>query len=576
MNVQPNNILPPGLRFRMATPEDRQQIYAVRHEVYALELGQHHPTQDGRLSDALDAFNEYVVAERDGKLAGFISITSPNYSGYSVDKYFPRGKFPFPVNERLYEVRLLTVLEQHRGTKLAYLLMLAALEHVERSGGNAIVAIGRLNLLSMYEAAGLRPLGQRATSGAVEYELLYADTRDLRRRAEEFLKTSPAHMGVVTLPAPSQPTAATHGGHSFEAIGTDLCDLSRRHDVIAADVLDAWFDPAPAVVAALTEHLAWTVRTSPPVGGRGLAEAIAARRGVPVGCLALGAGSSDLIFRGLQKWLTAQSKVLILDPMYSEYAHVLEGLVKCQVDRLTLRPEDDFRLQTEALAAKLRSGYDWVFLVNPNNPTGHHVPRREMEEVLAMAPSTTRFWIDETYVDFMRGSESLEGFASASQNVLVCKSMSKAYALSGVRVGYLCGPQHMMADLQTRSPPWAVSLPGQIAAIAALKETAYYEARWQETRDLAQALRRELQGLGWTVWPSCGNFLLCQVADSHPAAAIIAEKARAKDLFLRTTEGMGRSLGGRMLRVAVKDQQTNARMVAILKGVLDGRDDQAL
>jgi histidinol-phosphate aminotransferase len=146
--------------------------------------------------------------------------------------------------------------------------------------------------------------------------------------------------------------------------------------------------------------------------------------------------------------------------------------------------------------------------------------------------------------------------------------MSKAYALSGVRVGYLCGPAHLIAEFQVDSPPWTVSLPGQIAATTALKETAYYEARWQETRVLAEALRQELQSLGWVVWPSCGNFLLCQVADSHPDAAVIAEEARSSNFYLRTMTGMGRSLSGRMLRIAVKDQDTNRRMVAILRRVL--------
>ena len=103
-------------------------------------------------------------------------------------------------------------------------------------------------------------------------------------------------------PAPPRPRdrqdrPCFHGGASFDGIGTGFDDLSRRHDVINADVLDAWFDPAPGVVIALREHLSWLIRTSPPVQASGMVSAIAAARGVPAECLVPGAGSSDLIYR---------------------------------------------------------------------------------------------------------------------------------------------------------------------------------------------------------------------------------------------------------------------------------------
>ena len=73
---------------RSATASDREDIYRLRHEVYARELGQHAPQQTGSLRDPLDGFNVYLVALLDGALAGFISVTPPGAGGYSVDKYF--------------------------------------------------------------------------------------------------------------------------------------------------------------------------------------------------------------------------------------------------------------------------------------------------------------------------------------------------------------------------------------------------------------------------------------------------------------------------------------------------------
>ena len=89
----------------------------------------------------------------------------------------------------------------------------------------------------------------------------------------------PPHAATSGHPSPSvHPLRDTcyHGGAFFEAIGDDFATLERRQRIIPADVLDAWFPPAPAVLKALRAHLAWIVRTSPPTNGDGLVRALAA------------------------------------------------------------------------------------------------------------------------------------------------------------------------------------------------------------------------------------------------------------------------------------------------------------
>ena len=106
----------------VATDEDRETIYRLRHDVYAYELGQHAVNGDGSLADALDAWNIYLVVKVGRDIAGFISLTPPGSAAYSIDKYFVRESLPFPVDNQLFEVRLLTVLKPHRGRELAALL----------------------------------------------------------------------------------------------------------------------------------------------------------------------------------------------------------------------------------------------------------------------------------------------------------------------------------------------------------------------------------------------------------------------------------------------------------------------
>lgn len=367
-----------------------------------------------------------------------------------------------------------------------------------------------------------------------------------------------------------QDEACFHGGAFFDAIGDGFDTLERRHGVIPADVLDAWFPPAPAVLAGLREHLDWIVRTSPPTNGEGLVRAIARTRGVPPSSIVLGGGSSDLIFLAFPLWLRRRSRVLLLDPTYGEYAHVLQKVVGCRVDRLPLRREQGYRLHLPELSRTLRAGYDLVVIVNPNSPTGQHVPAVALADAIAASPARTRIWIDETYVEYAGADQSLERLAAFSPRVVVCKSMSKVYALSGVRAAYLVAGADTARALRRRTPPWAVSLPAQVAAVRALESPDYYRERWGETHALRRDLCRGLAALGGLdVVPGVANFLLCHLAPGRPTARQVVAACRREGLFLRDAGGMSASLGERALRVAVRDHGAQQRLLAILARALE-------
>ena len=117
---------------------NREEIYRIRHEVYARELQQHSANASASLSDSLDAGNVYLVAKVAGKIAGFVSVTPPGLPSYSIDKYFPRETLRFSVDDSLYEIRLLTVLKAHRGSDVAVVLMYAAFRWVESHGGSHV------------------------------------------------------------------------------------------------------------------------------------------------------------------------------------------------------------------------------------------------------------------------------------------------------------------------------------------------------------------------------------------------------------------------------------------------------
>jgi len=366
------------------------------------------------------------------------------------------------------------------------------------------------------------------------------------------------------------PEACFHGGAFFDAIGVEFEDLSRRARVINADVLDAWFPPAPSVIAALSEHLPWLLRTSPPTSCEGLTATIARVRNLPGGCLLPGAGSSDLIFRALRSWLSPASRVLLLDPTYGEYAHFCEQSIGCRVvDRFVLHREDRYRLDLEALETALEKGYDLLILVNPNNPTGRHIPRAQLEPLLRRLPPETRCWVDEAYLEYVGAEQTLEPLATELPNVVVCKSLSKVYALSGARAAYLVGPEPLVHDLRRHTPPWAVGLLAQVAAVAALQAPEYYADRYRETHTLREALAAGLRAHcpGLDVLSGATNSVLCHLPTDGPDAAAVVAHCRNQDLFLRDVRGMGPSVGSRVFRIAVKDAATQERILEILSGI---------
>lgn len=543
----------------------REDIYRARHEVYALELGQHQPNDAGVLRDRLDEVNRYIVAMRDGTLAAFVSITPPGEHGYSIDKYFERTDLPFEVGAGTYEIRLLTVLKEHRDTDLAATLMVAAFRWIEARGGSKVVAIGRDEVAGMYLRGGMLPTGLSVSSGAVNFELMHADVAQVRADFDALEPVVAAIEQSVEwgLHVPlRKPAACFHGGESFDAIGTAFDDIGRYRDIINADVLDAWFPPAPAVVSALEEELSWLLRTSPPVDCAGLVTAIATARHLTPDSILAGAGSSDLIFRALPRWLSRSSRVLLLDPTYGEYAHVLDKVIGCRVERFPLDRSTSYRPNLPELEALIATGPDLVILVNPNSPTGQFITVAQIETLLQAAPPSTRLWIDETYCDYV--GESVEPLINRHDNLIVCKSMSKAYALSGARVAYLAAGPHQLEDLRAVTPPWVIGLPSQVAATRALESHAYYEARWRETNQLREELADGLRGLDWDVVPGCANFLMAHVPEQGPSAADVVARARSQGLYLRDAQNMGRTMGDRALRIAVKDADTNRRMLAIL------------
>ena len=361
-----------------------------------------------------------------------------------------------------------------------------------------------------------------------------------------------------------------HGGAFFEGIGVEFNNLDEKDNIISADVLDAWFPPAPKIQEVIQSYLPWIIKTSPPTNSEGYIKTISEHRTLNRESILPGAGSSDLIFRIFNQWLRPSSKVLILDPTYGEYSHILNKIIKCKVERLELKREEGYNINIDKLREKLNQKFDLFVWVNPNSPTGLHINKNEVERLLLNNKGCERIWIDETYVEYAGREQTLERFAEKSNNVFVCKSMSKVYALSGLRAAYLCANPNNIKPLKRITPPWVISLPAQIAATYALKQEDYYIKKYQETHELRDKLELQLKQIGIDeIIPGIANFIMFHIDNDKFSASRIVNECKLKKLYLRDLSGMGTSFEDDAIRIAVKDLNTNNKMIAILRECLN-------
>jgi histidinol-phosphate/aromatic aminotransferase/cobyric acid decarboxylase-like protein len=225
---------------------------------------------------------------------------------------------------------------------------------------------------------------------------------------------------------------------------------------------------------------------------------------------------------------------------------------------------DAFALDLQVWAEKAR-GVDMAVLVNPNNPTGHFLNRTSIEQALSRVPRSTRVLIDEAYIDYV-SRDSTEGLLNRFPNLLVLKSLSKCFALSGLRVAYLAGDADQISELRRFAPPWWVSLPAQVAAMAAFADPDYYRQRFQETIRLRSDLTMRLQQLGFTCF-GCGNWVLARIPGGFPATNLVQTLAREK-IFVRHAGATAPSLGDSFVRIAVRDEAEQAAILRALEASL--------
>ncbi len=362
-----------------------------------------------------------------------------------------------------------------------------------------------------------------------------------------------------------------HGGTSFDAVGISFDKLNKKEKVIRADVTDAWFDTSPKVINLVNKNLPWLLKNSPPTLADGLIKAISTNRKIPEENILVGGGSSDLMFIFFPNF--DFKRAVIIDPMYGESAHIIKNVLGKKIKRVFQNKENNFKVDIESVVKEVLNG-DLVIIVNPNNPTGQFVRRTQMDELLKKLPKKVTLFIDETYIDFIGKEESVESLAIKNKNLVVLKSMSKFFALSGARIGYLIAHEEVTKKLRNKIPPWSVGLIGQVAGVKAMEDESFFIEKNNETSNLRKEFLENLTKIeGIKVFPSVTNFLLIDISHTGRKAKEICSFLEKRSIFIRNPQSQSVQFKEDFIRISVKDRKTNNKICNALKEAILAKEE---
>jgi len=307
-----------------------------------------------------------------------------------------------------------------------------------------------------------------------------------------------------------------HGGPDYGELETLGIDPS---EVVDFSVSSNPYGPPPGIRAVITGQ---RIDIYPDSSASELRHRLADRMGVSPGNILAGSGSTELIRLAALAYLGQDDAALIIEPTFGEY-EVACRIMGANVIRLRLAEDSGFTLDLDRAINLLKQhSPQVVFLCNPNNPTGNYMGREEFGDLLAAAADSLVI-LDEAYVAFVDARWSWRDMIEDS-NLLVLRSMTKDYALAGLRLGYAIAREEIIDTLRRICPPWNVNSIAQQAGIVALQQDEFLERSRTKMATAKRYLVAELTRLGFHCVPSDANFFLVEVGDASAFRRRLLEK----------------------------------------------------
>jgi histidinol-phosphate aminotransferase len=279
------------------------------------------------------------------------------------------------------------------------------------------------------------------------------------------------------------------------------------------------YGPPESVLKAMTQAFKYANRYGYPDGG--IVQEIAKHHGVKPENVLLGAGSGEILDVVGTAFAT-DKKVVGVEPSYGfVYSHV----ASVKGGAITLPLTSDYRQDIGALIAATKKHYrevGFVYLCNPNNPTGRIVTKQEIKQLLDGLPEDMPVLIDEAYHHFVEDPNYATSvpYVLEGRPVIVTRTFSKIAALAGMRLGYAITTPEIIRKMSPFVSD-SVSAVVKWGGVAALKDTAAQAQVKKVTLDLRKQTTSELERMGYAVIPSEANFFM--VGLRRPVRPVIAE-----------------------------------------------------
>ncbi len=292
-----------------------------------------------------------------------------------------------------------------------------------------------------------------------------------------------------------------------------------------------------------------------------LLAAIAARYGVPTDEIIAANGSEELLC--WLPYIIGKARALVPVPSYVDYARTAAS-AGLKVVHLPLCELTGFSLDTKELERHLH-GDEIVYLGHPNNPTGKCLNAATLRALIERNPQTF-FVIDEAFADFVNGIERFSEYRLA--NVLVLLSLTKMFAVPGLRIGCATAAPAVVRAMRAHLPVWNVNSLAQAVGVAAVNDRAFIANSRRTVEQLRDDLNADLAVLpGLHPFPGDANFLLIRIAPGYVTATVVAAKLLARGIAIRTCDDFG-GLNDQYFRVAVRTRKDNQSLTTSLADAL--------
>jgi len=324
------------------------------------------------------------------------------------------------------------------------------------------------------------------------------------------------------------------------------CSIDGVENPIKLSSNESSHGPSPMALKAFNQ-CATELNRYPDGSQHKLREAIAGIHGLDADRIICGNGSEELILLCVRAYLRSGDEALM-----SENGFIMSNIHSiAQGAELVIAPEKFYRVDVDAMLERVTSKTRFCTIANPNNPTGTYISDSEIRRLHAGLPDSCLFLIDNAYAEYVDREDFSTGTALVDEfeNVVMTRTFSKIYGLSGLRIGWAYCPMEVIAILQRIRTPFNTNGPALAAAEAAIQDTEFTYRVKQHNAASVQRIDTALSQLGIEVIPSVANFYLMkfdsekgktgsEAAAFLQARGIIPRPAGGSDAFLRITVGL--------------------------------------